>query len=100
MKESIGKNIKNTLIEPWVTEAASLAMEQNKYVFKVGLKSSKKEIKNAVEDVYKVKVISVNTIKIPKKFRNYGKTPGWKSEFKKAVVSLKAGDKIELFEGK
>jgi large subunit ribosomal protein L23 len=87
------------LLSPWITEAATAAMEQNKYIFKVDPQANKSQIKKAIEDLYKVKVISVNTVKITKKFRNYGKTPGWKSGFKKAIVTVKEGDKIELFEG-
>mgnify|MGYP001276991739 CR=1 FL=1 len=87
------------LISPWITEASTAAAELNKYIFKVDPKANKKQIKKAIEDLYKVKVLSVNTIKIAKKFRNYGKTPGWKPGFKKAIVTVKAGDKIELFEG-
>jgi len=87
------------LIEPWITEASTAAMELNKYVFKVSPSSAKSQIKKAIEGLYDVKVISVNTVKIPKKLRNYGRTPGWKSGFKKAVVTLKSGDKIELFQG-
>lgn len=104
-KEKISANIpvKNNhgvLIEPWITEAATAAMEMNKYVFKVNPLSSKHEIKRAVEDAYKVKVEAVNTVRISGKLRNYGKTPGQKSDFKKALVTLKDGDKIEFFEEK
>jgi large subunit ribosomal protein L23 len=87
------------LLSPWITEASTAAMELNKYVFKVDPKANKNQIKKAVEDLYKVKVTSVNTVKVVKKFRNYGRTPGWKSGFKKAIVTVKEGDKIELFEG-
>jgi large subunit ribosomal protein L23 len=87
------------LIEPWITEASTAAMEQNKYIFKINSDCAKGQIKKAVEDLYKVKVISVNTVKIPRKYRSYGRTPGWKSGFRKAVVTLKEGDKIELFKG-
>jgi large subunit ribosomal protein L23 len=85
------------LIEPWVTEAATVAQEMNKYVFKVAADSKKQQIKMAIESAYAVKVVAVNTVNIPKKFRNYGRTPGWKAGFKKAIVTLKTGDRIELF---
>src|SRR3990172_13033489 len=88
------------LVTPWITEAATAAMELNKYIFKVDPKSTKTQIKKAIEDLYKVKVVSVNTVKIARKARNYGRTPGWKAGFKKAVVTVKKGDKIEFFEGK
>lgn len=86
------------LIAPWITEAATAAMELNKYIFKVDPRATKAQIKKAIEDLYKVKVVSVNTIKIARKARNYGRTPGWKAGFKKAVVTVKKGDKIELFQ--
>ncbi|HCP08431.1 MAG TPA: 50S ribosomal protein L23 [Candidatus Moranbacteria bacterium] len=89
----------SVLVEPWITEASTAAMELNKYVFKVSPRSVKGQIKRAIENLYNVEVISVNTTKIPRKKRYYGKTPGWKSGYKKAVVTLKAGDKIELFQG-
>lgn len=92
-------NNQQILIEPWITEASTVAQEIGKYVFKVALNATKLQIKKSVADLYKVTVISVNTVKMPKKFRNYGRTPGWKSGFKKAVVTLKKGDSIQLFEG-
>jgi large subunit ribosomal protein L23 len=97
--ENNGILAEKVLIEPWITEASTSAMELNKYVFKVSPSSAKGQIKKAIEGLYNVKVTSVNTVKIPNKFRKYGRTPGWKSGFKKAVVTLKAGDKIELFQG-
>ena len=100
-------NIKNNnnlaskiLIKPWITEAATTLIEMNKYVFIVAPKATKKQIISAVEGLYKVKVISANIIKIPRKFKNYGRTPGWKAGFKKAILTLKEGDKIDLFEEK
>ncbi|PIR73208.1 MAG: 50S ribosomal protein L23 [Candidatus Moranbacteria bacterium CG10_big_fil_rev_8_21_14_0_10_35_21] len=98
-KQIIGNVDFGILVEPWVTEASTAMMEMNKYVFKVASRAEKGKIKRAVEGLYNVKVIAVNTINIPKKLRNYGNTPGWKSGFKKAIITLKEGDKIELFEG-
>ncbi len=92
--------VKNVLLKPWITEAATLLAEQNKYVFVTAPKATKQEIANEIEDLYKVKVLNVNTIKLPRKLRNYGRTPGWKAGLKKAVVTLKEGDKIDLFEEK
>lgn len=98
-EEGSGVLAERVLVEPWITEASTAAMEFNKYVFKVSPDSVKSQIKRAIESLYKVTVVSVNTVKIPRKYRNYGRTPGWKSGFKKAVVTVKAGDKIELFQG-
>lgn len=94
------KNNQQILLEPWITEAATAAQELGKYVFRAAPESNKQQIKKAVEEAYNVKVIAVNTINIPKKFRNYGRTPGWKAGFKKAIVTLKKGDSISFFEGK
>lgn len=87
------------LLRPVITEAATAAMALNKYIFEVSAKATKKEIVKAVEELYKVTVEKINTVSLPKKRKQYGRTPGWKSGKKKAVVTLKAGDKIELFEG-
>lgn len=88
------------LIEPWITEATTQAAQLNKYVFKVATKASKEDIRKAVETIYKVTVISVNTINIHRKRRIRGKYVGWKAGYKKALVTLKEGDRIEFFEGK
>ncbi len=88
------------LIEPWITENTTAMLEVNKYVFKIAPKAGKKEVKKAVENLYKVKVEAVNTINIPRKFKVQGRTQGWKAGFKKAIVTLKKGDKIEFFGGK
>lgn len=87
------------LIEPWITEKSHQNMVQNKYVFKTNPESNKKNIKKAVEDLYKVAVISVHVVNIHPKKRIYGRTKGFKSGYKKAIVTLKEGDKIQLFEG-
>jgi large subunit ribosomal protein L23 len=86
------------LIEPWVTESTTLIMELNKYVFKVSPRANKQEIKKSIEEVYGVTVEKVNTINVPRKLRVQGRTKGWKSGFKKAIVSLKEGDKIDFYE--
>ncbi len=87
------------LIEPWITEKAHDKMAENKYIFKVTKNANKKNIKKSIEELYKVEVTGVNVINVPSKRRNYGAKTGWKSGYKKAIVALKEGDKIELFEG-
>ena len=99
------KTIENSLysrvlVEPWITEATTRAAELNKYVFKVAKKASKQNIKKAIEAIYKVTVLSVNTVNIHKKRRIRGKYIGWKPGYKKAMVTLKEGDSIEFFKGK
>jgi len=87
------------LIEPWITEASTAAVELNKYIFKVSQGAVKGQVRKSIQELYKVKVVAVNMIKIPRKAKSYGRTPGFKAGIKKAIVTLKAGDKIELFEG-
>jgi len=87
------------ILEPWITEKSHDAMAVNKYIFKVVPDANKKNIKSAIESLYNVKVVDVNIINIPAKKRMYGRHTGMKSGFKKAVVKLKEGDKIELFKG-
>jgi len=83
------------LISPHVTEKATDLESQNQYVFKVFPRSNKIEIRKAIEEVYGVKVVSVNIINVPRKPRRLGKTMGWKKGFKKAIVKIKEGQKIE-----
>lgn len=95
-----GFSAAKVLVEPWITEASTAMGELNKYVFKVFPKASKKQIKNAVEKVYGVKVVSVNTVSIPRKKKQQGRRIGWKAGFKKAIIKLKEGDSIDLFGNK
>ncbi len=87
------------LIAPWITEKSHSQMASNKYVFKIFKDSNKKNVAAAVESLYGVDVIGVSMVNIPSKKRRYGKTVGKKSAIKKAIVSLKEGDKIDIFEG-
>ena len=88
------------LVEPWITEETTRIAELNKYVFKVAIGATKDEVKRSIEEIYGVKVEAVNTIRIPAKKRMRGAKVGWKSSYKKAIVTVKEGDKIDLFEGK
>ena len=87
------------LIRPVVTEKSTLLQEQDKYVFQVDSKANKVMIREAVEKAYDVKVLSVNTVKTHGKMKRYG--PRWtkRSDTKKAIVSLKQGERIQIFEG-
>lgn len=86
------------LIEPWITEEATRVAELNKYIFKVGSTATKKEVKRAIEEIYNVKVESVNTVNIHRKRRTRGRTTGWKPGYKKAIITVKEGEKIDIFE--
>ncbi len=86
----------SVVLAPYITEKASLMTAENKYVFKVSEKANKIMIKNAIESLYDVKVLSVNVINMPKKKVRIGLHEGKKPGFKKAIVKLKEGDKIDL----
>ncbi len=85
------------LESPHVTEKAGmLADKNNSYIFKVSSAANKNEVKNAVQNLYGVAVESVNIINIPRKARRVGRNEGFKSGFKKAIVKLAKGEKIEI----
>ncbi|HRY82664.1 MAG TPA: 50S ribosomal protein L23 [Candidatus Moranbacteria bacterium] len=88
------------LVEPWITEAATAAGELGKYIFKVEKYSTKIQIKKAVEDLYKVKVVSVRTINLPSKKRTRGRIVGRKPGLRKAIVTVKKGESIDVFGNK
>lgn len=79
----------------YVSEKASLLNGFNQYVFKVFSDTNKSEIKKQVGKLFKVKVKSVKVLNMPRKRRDLGKHPGFRSEFKKAIVVLEKGQTIE-----
>jgi large subunit ribosomal protein L23 len=93
------KNPRDIIKRPVITERTSEFVEQLKYVFEVDIRSNKTEIKQAIESIFKVKVASVNTLRMPAKPRRYGRHSGYTSEWKKAIVQLAEGSKpLEFFE--
>lgn len=78
-----------------LTEKAAIMQGENKYVFMVKLNAAKPEIRKAIEALYGVKVAEVNTIRSYGKARRLGSRIGNKPEYKKAVVTLKEGEKID-----
>ena len=84
------------LKQPHVTEKASSLTSKNQYVFKVWPRANKIEVRKAVEDVFGVDVISVKIINVIEKKRRLGKIEGFRSGYKKAIVRLKEGQKIEI----
>ncbi|WP_127160494.1 MULTISPECIES: 50S ribosomal protein L23 [unclassified Veillonella] len=89
----------DVLIRPIITEKTTLLMQENKYTFQVPLTANKVEIRKAVESIFNVKVEKVATIRVLGKTKRMGRTMGKRSDYKKAIVTLKAGETIELFEG-
>ena len=81
---------------PHVTEKATSLTSKNQYVFKVWPRSNKIEVRKAVEDVFGVDVVSVKIINVMEKKRRLGKLEGFRSGYKKAIVRLKEGQKIEI----
>ena len=95
MSEYNPRALADLVYRPIVTEKATLLMEQNKYVFEVVPTATKPEIKAAIEDLLKVKVESVNTIRPPRKKRRVGKFVGFKPNYKRAIVTLAAGESLQ-----
>ena len=94
------KTVYDIILAPIVTEASMDGIEKKKYTFKVKKDATKPEIAHAVEEIFKVKVASVNTINMKKKPKRLGVHSGYTSEWKKAIVTLTADSKtIEFFDG-
>ena len=87
------------LVRPIITEKNTLLNEKGKYTFEVLPDANKIEIKRAVEEIFNVRVTTVNTIKVPGKMRRFGRSAGMTRVWKKAVVTLAPGERIELFQG-
>lgn len=87
------------LIKPIVSEKSMMLMGDNKYSFEVARDANKIEVKQAVEKLFNVKVTAVTTRTIHGKTKRLGRTEGKRPDKKKAVVTLRDGDKIEIFEG-
>lgn len=84
---------------PVLTEKSYDQMNEGKYTFMVDVNANKYQIKQAIETVFKVKVDKVNTLRQQGKLKRMGRNEGRRPSFKKAIVKLKPGSKIEFFEG-
>jgi len=89
----------DTIIAPIITEKATVLSDQNKIVFKVPLAATKVEVKAAIEALFKVKVVSVNTIVVKGKSKRFRGVEGKRSDVKKAIVTLAAGQSIDVTTG-
>ncbi len=98
-REDIPAEYYDILKEPHLTERATDLMKENKYVFKISSSANKIQVRKAVENLYGVLVTKVNVISIPRKKVRYGRGSGFKSGYRKAIVTLKEGDRIEMVEG-
>ena len=88
-----------TILAPLVTEKATALSEQNQVVFRVPLEVTKPEIKAAVEGLFGVKVLAVNTLVVKGKTKRFKGRPGQRSDWKKAMVKLAEGQSIDLTTG-
>lgn len=94
------KTPRDVIIRPVVSEKAYAGLEGNRYTFLVHPDSNKTEIKEAVQAIWNVEVVSVNTIKRIGKVKRRGYTKGKRPDQKRAIVALAEGDSIEIFEAK
>jgi large subunit ribosomal protein L23 len=94
------KNLYEIIRRPIITEKSTLQREEaNKVIFEVHPDANKKEITKAVEKIFKVHVLEVRTLNQRGKEKRVGRNRGFRSDWKKAIVTLKPEDKIEFFEG-
>lgn len=93
------KDLHDILRRPVITEKSMALLAENKYTFLVDTRATKSEIKKAVETIFKVKVLKVNTMRVKGKVKRVRRAPGKTPDRKKAIVTLQPGDKIEIFEG-
>ena len=89
----------DTILAPHITEKATLLSEQNKVVFKVALDATKDEIAAAVEELFKVNVLKVNTVVTKGKTKRFRGIMGRRSDVKKAIVTLAEGQSIDVTTG-
>jgi len=86
----------DVVVSPVITEKSTILSEHNQVVFEVAIDANKTEIKDAIEALFKVKVTAVNTIRVKGKTKRFRGIPGRRKDVKKAVVTLKDGDMIDI----
>lgn len=91
------RDLADLIVKPIVSEKATILLEENKYVFDVVLKATKTDIRAAIESLFEVKVVKVNTCRPPRKKKRVGRFMGFKTQYKRAIVTLAEGDTITLF---
>ncbi|MFW6266081.1 MAG: 50S ribosomal protein L23 [Halanaerobiales bacterium] len=94
------RDAQDVIIKPLITEKSmDLMNENNTYTFRVAKDANKIEIKKAIEEIFHVDVVKVNTMNVKGKKRRLGYNEGKRPDWKKAMVKLAEGDEIEVFEG-
>jgi len=91
------RSLPDLIRRPLITEKATRLLEENKYVFEVVPQANKLQIKAAIEELFDVKVVKVNTLVPPYKARRVGRFQGNRPHYKRAIVTLAEGDSITLF---
>lgn len=87
----------DVIIRPLLTERSTILKEKfNQYLFEAAKSAGKTDIKRAIEELFKVQVLKVRTMTMPGKFRRQGKSGGYRSDWKKALVTLQQGQKIDI----
>ena len=97
MSKLFDSRLTDIIRKPVITEKATNAIELNQFTFEVDHRAAKPQIKEAIEDLFNVKVIGINTMNPPRRTRRVGKFSGKRSQVKKAIVRLAEGDSIQLF---
>ena len=93
------KEIYGTIVRPLLTERSTILKEKfNQYFFETTLNATKPDVKKAIEQLFKVKVEKVRTMIVRGKFRRFGKGGGMRADWKKAIVTLQEGQKIDFAE--
>jgi large subunit ribosomal protein L23 len=95
----VNPRLYDVIRRPVITEKSTMASEQDKVIFQVCHKATKADVKEAVEALFKVNVVKVNTINVEGKLRNFRGRAGKLSDFKKAIVTLEKGQKIDIAAG-
>ncbi len=94
------KDIYAIIKKPLITErSAYLKDRYNQIIFHVDINANKRDIKKSVERIFNVKVVSINTLTMKGKVKRFGRILGKRPDWKKAIVTLKEGEKIEILEG-
>ena len=94
------KDARDIIKSPLISEKSMKMLEENNaYTFKVDKRANKIEIRNAVEEIFDVKVLNVNTMNMLGKKKRLGRSEGKRPDWKKAICKLAEGDRIEIFEG-
>ena len=95
-KKSVNMIAWQVLDRQYISEKATDLEKENKYIFVAFKDSNKNQVKQAVEELYGVDVLSVNMLNVNRKKKKLGRFRGWKKGFKKAIVEIKEGQKIDI----